>query len=228
MTVQEEIAWHISEALRLKLTAAQKKRLRKRADREPGGVPGVSARPAPLEQLERRWLPARGRALPAGDRPSTRPTRWPMPASATRSARCRTTATSSRLTASPAPARPPPNAPCSSIAELADAHVTLALGQLFAKWSWAAPTRAAAGNRSLNPKLPLAHAVRALFLITCARFDEALAEARTARDLDPLSLFTNMGVAWVHHFAGDHEEAIRQSPCAPATWRRRSKRPATS
>ena len=37
-------------------------------DRESGGVPGVSARPAPLEQLERRWLPARGRALPAGDR----------------------------------------------------------------------------------------------------------------------------------------------------------------
>ena len=63
----------------------------------------------------------------------------------------------------------------------------------------------------MNPKLPLAHAVRALFLITCARFDEALAEARTARDLDPLSLFTNMGVAWVHHFAGDHEEAIRQA-----------------
>ena len=49
------------------------------------------------------------------------------------------------------------------------------------------------------------------FLITCGRFDEALAEARTASDLDPLSLFTNMGVAWVHHFAGDHEEAIREA-----------------
>ena len=35
MTVQEEIAWHISEALRLKLTTAQKKRLRKRATVHP-------------------------------------------------------------------------------------------------------------------------------------------------------------------------------------------------
>src|SRR4029078_11868709 len=35
LTVQQEIAWQISEALRLKLTGAQKKKLRKRATVNP-------------------------------------------------------------------------------------------------------------------------------------------------------------------------------------------------
>ena len=32
-----------------------------------------------------------------------------------------------------------------------------------------------------------------------------------ARELDPLSLFVNVGVAWVHHFAGRPEEAVREA-----------------
>jgi tetratricopeptide (TPR) repeat protein len=48
-------------------------------------------------------------------------------------------------------------------------------------------------------------------LSACGREEEALKEAITARDLDPLSLFANMGVAWAYHFAGRHEEAAREA-----------------
>ena len=41
--------------------------------------------------------------------------------------------------------------------------------------------------------------------------DESLKEAVIGRDLDPLSLFANMGVAWAHHFAGQHAEAAREA-----------------
>ena len=48
-------------------------------------------------------------------------------------------------------------------------------------------------------------------LITTGRFDEALAEARLATELDPLSLVINMGVAWVHHFSGNHQAAADEA-----------------
>ena len=69
MTVQEEIAWQISEALRLKLTTAQKKKLRKRRTVDPEAY---------QEYLRGRhywnnWTPdgfrPRGRTFPARDRP---------------------------------------------------------------------------------------------------------------------------------------------------------------
>jgi serine/threonine-protein kinase len=94
---------------------------------------------------------------------------------------------------------------------LADAHVTLALGHLFACWDWTAAGEALERAIALNPKLATARSVKALFLSTCGRFDEALAEAKTGRDLDPLSPFTGMGVAWVHHFAGNRDEAVREA-----------------
>ncbi|MBA3640661.1 MAG: tetratricopeptide repeat protein, partial [Acidobacteria bacterium] len=56
----------------------------------------------------------------------------------------------------------------------------------------------------------LAHEVKSIYLITCGRFEDALLEARRARALDPLSPFINMGVAWVHHFAGRPEDAVRE------------------
>lgn len=38
-----------------------------------------------------------------------------------------------------------------------------------------------------------------------------LQSAVHARELDPLSPFINVGVGWVHHVAGRHEEAIREA-----------------
>ena len=96
--------------------------------------------------------------------------------------------------------------------DLPEAHVTLALGHLFAEWNWAAAEADADSRRSRSiAKHAGAHAVYALYLATAGRFAESLAEARTARDLDPLSIFNNIGVAWAHHFAGRHREAIHEA-----------------
>ena len=46
---------------------------------------------------------------------------------------------------------------------------------------------------------------------TTGRFDEALAEAQLATELDPLSLVINMSVAWVHHFSGNHRAAVDEA-----------------
>ena len=95
--------------------------------------------------------------------------------------------------------------------ELADPHVTLAIARLFWDWDWQAAGEELATALRLNPNLAMAHGVHALFLNTCGRIDEGLAAALRARDLDPLSVFTNMSVVWSHHFAGDHEAAIREA-----------------
>jgi serine/threonine-protein kinase len=95
--------------------------------------------------------------------------------------------------------------------EVADAHVTLAIERLFWGWDRAAAEREIETAIKLNPKLALAHSVFGLIAAIGCRPDEALQHAMRARELDPLSLFINVGVAWVHHFAGRPEEAIREA-----------------
>jgi tetratricopeptide (TPR) repeat protein len=96
-------------------------------------------------------------------------------------------------------------------AMLADAHVTLGLERLFFGWDWAAAEASLERALALDPNSALAHSVRGLLLVTGARFDEALASSRHGRTLDPLSPFINMGPAWACHFAGRHQEAIREA-----------------
>ena len=94
---------------------------------------------------------------------------------------------------------------------LADAHVTLGLERLFYGWDWPAAEASLTRAVELDPDLALAHMIYSIFYITSLRFDEAMASARRARALDPLSPFVNMGVAWVHHFAGRPAEAAREA-----------------
>ena len=103
LIVQEEIAWQISEALRLKLTGEQKKKLRKRPTGEPRGLSGVSPRPVSLEQLLSQES-LRVRASTSSERSSSiRHTRLRMRDSATRWARWPITDSSRRRKHSPAP-----------------------------------------------------------------------------------------------------------------------------
>jgi serine/threonine protein kinase len=209
MTVQEEIAWQISEALRLKLTAAQKKKLRARATVNP------EAYQAYLRGRHHwnSWT-AEGfrRAVDQFQQAIDLDASYALAYAGLGDAYgamayygyidphdgfMRARASAERAL------QLDPN--------LADAHVTLALGQLFAFWNWTEADRELKQAVASDPKLAVARSVHALFLITCGRFEEALAEARQARDLDPLSVFTSMTVAWVHHFAARHEEAAREA-----------------
>ena len=209
LAVQEEIAWRISEALRLKLTAAQKKRLRKRATINP------DAYQAYLRGRHHwnNWTPESfRRALEEFQRAIDLDPSYALAYAGLGDAYG---AMAYYGHIDPydgfARARAAAERAIELDPELADAHVTVALQQLFAAWNWPAAERELNQALALNPKHAGAHSIHALFLSTCGRFDEALAAARTGRDLDPLSIFTNIGVAWAHHFAGRHDLAAREA-----------------
>ena len=206
--VQQEIAWQMSEALRLKLTGAQKKKLRRRAQVDPEAykeylrgrhffntwTPDGFQRA--LEHFERAidgdatYAPAYAGLgdtigcmsyyglMPPGDG-------FPRAEAASRRA----------LALDP---------------DLAEAHGALALGELFYKWNWAEAERAFITSIKLNASVASVRAFYALMLSTAGRHDQAIAEARAARQLDPLSPLVNMSVGWTLFFAGRCEEAATE------------------
>jgi serine/threonine-protein kinase len=209
MTVQEEIAWQISEALRLKLTGAQKKRLRKRHTASPEAYheylrgryhwnnwTSDSLRRA-LEHFERALAldPAYALALSGLGDTYGAMAYYGFVAPDNGFPRSRAAATRA-LELDP---------------DLADAHVSLALALLFHEWNWQAAERELKTALKLNSRLSLAHSVHALFLSSCGRHEEALEQARLGRDLEPLSVFANMGVCWALHFAGRADDARREA-----------------
>jgi serine/threonine-protein kinase len=209
ITVQEEIAWQISEALRLKLTGEQKKKLRKRPTVNPEAY---------QEYLRGRyhwhsWTPEGfRRALEHFERAIAHD-----PAYAQAYAGLGDTFGAMAYYGFILPGEGFPRARAAATRaleldpELPEAHVTLAIDLLFHGWDWAAAEREFKKAIALGPKLALAHTLYALLLSTCGRHEEGIAEALTARELDPLSVIINMGVAWAYHFAGRHEDAIREA-----------------
>ena len=66
ISLQEQIAWQISEALRIRLSAPAEEALPQARDRQRRRLPGVSPRAARVEQVARRGVPKRDRALRGG------------------------------------------------------------------------------------------------------------------------------------------------------------------
>jgi serine/threonine protein kinase/Tfp pilus assembly protein PilF len=62
----------------------------------------------------------------------------------------------------------------------------------------------------LNPGYEIAHAWYSNLLLELGRLPEAIAEARTAQQLDPLSAFTNDNLAAMLYYAGEYDQAIQQ------------------
>jgi serine/threonine protein kinase len=209
MTVQEEIAWQISEALRLRLTTAQKKQLRKRSTVNPDAYQAYLRGRHHWNQWSpdgfRRALDEFQRAIDLD----------PLYAVAYAGLGDTYGAMAYYGFVDPragfAQSQAAANRALQLDPALPEAHVTLALGHLFARWNWAAAEAELKQALALNPQHAGAHAVYALYLSSAGRFAESLDEARTARNLDPLSIFNNMGVAWAHHFAGRNREAIHEA-----------------
>jgi serine/threonine protein kinase len=209
LTVQQEIAWQISEALRLKLTGDQKKKLRRRSTVNPDAY---------QEYLRGRYhwnnfsADSLRRARDHFERAvSLDPTYAPAYAGLGDAfgglAYYGFIAAADGFPRASAAAR----RAIELDPELADAHVTLGIERLFWGWDRIAAERELQTAMKLNPKLALAHSVLGMVLAVGGRQAEALQSALHARELDPLSLFINVGVAWVHHLAGRPEEAIREA-----------------
>ena len=94
---------------------------------------------------------------------------------------------------------------------LADAHTSLAVVLMTYDWDWDGAEREFKRAIELNPNSPSAHNWYAYYLIAMARFDEAEAEAESARRLDPLSLFFNANKARIFFYARQYDRTIEHS-----------------
>ena len=93
---------------------------------------------------------------------------------------------------------------------LAEGHAILAAIKTVYDWDWQGAEREFKRAIELNPNYATAHQRYSLFLPALGRFDEAIAEARKARDVDPLALPVNENLGDVLYLARRYDEAIEQ------------------
>jgi TolB-like protein/Tfp pilus assembly protein PilF len=93
--------------------------------------------------------------------------------------------------------------------DLAEAHATLGYVRHY-DWQWAAAERELRRALELSPSYSLAHIWYANLLIGQKRVDEALAQVRTAEELDPLSMVVLTNVGWTLSYAGQPGEAVEK------------------
>ncbi len=207
--VQEAIAWQISEALRLKLTTAQKKRLKKKATVQPEAY---------QEYLRGRYhwnswtFDGFRRALDHFERAIGYD---PLYAEAWAGLGDTFGAMAYYGLAQPSDAYPRARAAALKAIELnpelADPHVTLGITSMFHDWKWSEAEASFKKAIALNPKLARGQLLYALYCTAAGRHEEALRLMQTARELEPLSPVVNMGMAWALHFANRLEDAVRES-----------------
>lgn len=92
--------------------------------------------------------------------------------------------------------------------DLAEAHIVLGWVGFWFDWDWNAAENRLKRAIELNPNNSDAHRAYAHLLSNLARHDEALAEARRARELDPLTLITLALEGQFLFYAGRDDEAI--------------------
>ena len=106
----------------------------------------------------------------------------------------------------------------------AEPHTSLAIVHLFFDWDWTATENEYIHAAKLDPNYPTNHHLQAIYLAAIRRqFDEAIAEARLALSLDPLSLPLHNIVGLINLDAGRYDDAISMwqkilelDPAAPA------------
>ena len=94
--------------------------------------------------------------------------------------------------------------------DLAEAHCSLAFARLFYRWDWAGAERSFLRTFELDADYATGHHWYAEYLSFRGRHEEAIAEARTAVELDPLSRILRTILAWTFYYARRYDEAIAQ------------------
>jgi serine/threonine-protein kinase len=94
--------------------------------------------------------------------------------------------------------------------QLAEAHTSMGFLRTFHEWNWSGAEESYRRALAINPGYATAHQWHAEFLVTQARFDEALTEARRAHTLDPLAFILGTTVGDVLFFSRRYDEAIAQ------------------
>ncbi|MEK6285031.1 MAG: winged helix-turn-helix domain-containing protein [Acidobacteriota bacterium] len=91
---------------------------------------------------------------------------------------------------------------------LAEARTSLAF--IKHRWDWAGADAEAEFQLAIKskPTYAPAHQWYSSYLVAMGRFDEAIAEARRAEELEPLSFISNSHLGWILYLAGRYDEAI--------------------
>jgi eukaryotic-like serine/threonine-protein kinase len=207
--VQEEIAWHITEALRIRLTGEQKKRLTRKK---------TGSGDAYQEHLRgryhwNRWTPEGFRSAAEHFERALALDPSYAPAWAGLGDTYGALAFYHLVDASEGwpRARDAAIRAVQLDENLPDAHATLALGHMFHSWSWIEAEQEFKRAIELNPSHGLARSFYGMLLGVLLRREAGLEESRRAVELEPLSLLFNMNVGWSLYQARQYSEAIRQA-----------------
>jgi len=94
---------------------------------------------------------------------------------------------------------------------LAEAHVSMAAIDLFFEWNWASAERGLKSALDLSPSYSLAHSLFTHYAAARGWGEHAIASARRALDLDPISPAANVDLAWAYLLMRDYPKALDQS-----------------
>jgi serine/threonine protein kinase/tetratricopeptide (TPR) repeat protein len=209
LALQEEIAWHITEALRVKLSAPQKKVLRTRP---------TASNDAYQEYLKGRfewnkWTPdSFRRSVEHFQRAIDIDPKFALGWSGLGDAYG---ALAYYGLLAPRDGFPRAEAAARQAIglnpKLPEAHLTLALCHLFYHWNATEAEKGFKRAIELRPAFSAAHSFYAFCLQAQSRLKEAVEEARQGRTLEPLSLPPNMALGWVLLRMGAFDDALAQA-----------------
>jgi len=94
---------------------------------------------------------------------------------------------------------------------LAEAHVSMAAIDLFFEWNWASAERGLKSALDLSPSHSLAYGLFTHYAVARGWAEHAIASARRALDLDPMSPVANVDLAWAYLLMRDCPRALDQS-----------------
>ena len=93
---------------------------------------------------------------------------------------------------------------------LAQAHTALAGIKFYGDWDWTGAEKEFKRALGLNPNDAETHRTYSSYLLSLARFDEALLQVQRAQRLDPLSLYTSVNAGWTFYFVRQYDRAVEQ------------------
>jgi serine/threonine-protein kinase len=207
MAIQEELGREISEQLRLRLTGEQKKTLAKRQ---------TESSEAYQEYLKglffynKRTAAGIRTAIEHFNRAIAKDPSYAL--AYTGLAQCYNLISAVGL--SPRESLPKLHAAASRALELDDAlgeaHIGLASYKAIYERDWAGAEREYRRALQLSPAYATGHQRYSQFLSNLGRFQEALAEAKRAQELDPVSLMISANVSMVYYYTRRYDEALEQ------------------
>ena len=93
---------------------------------------------------------------------------------------------------------------------VAEAHVGMGLAAMM-KWNWQVAGAELQRAIQLNPNLSGAHREYAVYLANNGKLADAITEAKTAMEVDPLSSFPRIALAFLYRFDRNYDHAVEQA-----------------